>query len=61
MRERQKYADLLSEVLCVCAKDVTQKKKISLKFPKENFASAKLQAEKIVGIRVPGQTHLILA
>ena len=26
MRERQKYADLLSEVLCACAKDPKQKK-----------------------------------
>ena len=44
VRERKKYADLLSEVLCACMKD-TKQKKVSPKFPEENITSGKLQAE----------------
>ena len=39
----QKYADFLLEVLLRARK--TGRKKVSPKFPKENIASAKLQAE----------------
>ena len=41
---RKKYADLLLEVLCACAKD-TEQKKVSLKLPEENIASTKLHTE----------------
>ena len=41
MRERQKYANLHWEVLCAWTKDMKQKK-----FPKDNMASAKLQANR---------------
>ena len=40
----KKYADLVLDVLCACAKD-TKQKKVSLKLPEENVASAKLQTE----------------
>ena len=52
MHKRQKYADLLLEVLYVCVKDMKQKT-VFLKFREENIASAKRQAEYIVGIRTP--------
>ena len=48
IRWRLKYAYLISEVLCACAKDTKQKK-----FPEENIGVPKLQAESIFRIRAP--------
>ena len=44
IHERQKYANLLSALLCMGMID-TKQNKVSPKYPEENIASAKLQAE----------------